>query len=162
MNQWTLPGVARGSAKVLLTLDTDLNWRIAGALIRLAGRTSTGRALVRLGGAAVGSAMAGAGVFGARESDDMRVVAGGFMAIMAGLGCRFEAGRQSADEVEVFMLACPGKLDTPQTCLAGMEADRAVVRRLGGDLRIEETLLTGAPRCRLRVVRRRDGCARRP
>ncbi|MFH1539661.1 MAG: hypothetical protein ABIH66_11935 [bacterium] len=128
-------------------------WKVLGRVINATTRTPAGEFLVTQSSKLAGAAVAGMGLYGIQKSGDVRQVAEDFARVMGEFGWDFEFGNSTEDEVEIFMLDCPGKLEGEEACLAGMEADVELVRRLGAKLEIHETIATGADRCRLTVVR---------
>ena len=106
-------------------------------------------------GRVVGRALVSARAFGVRPADDVPGVTAAWLRVLRALRCRFEVSEVSEDRVVVNMFACPAGLsvrDGRRACHAGMEADRRIVERLGGELIIGETIATGAPTCTLTVV----------
>ncbi len=140
----------------LLTLDTDMLWRLAGLYVRLSGKTSAGRFVMKQVGTLSGAAIARAGLFEVERMEEPEDVMGEWTKVLEELGCNFEPGEAAEDGAELFMLECPAGLtesDGRAACLAGMSADLELVKRLGGELIIGETIATGEDRCHLRVVR---------
>lgn len=81
-----------------------------------------------------------------------RTSAGEWLKMLAAVGVEYEVGRVEKDRVEVFLLKCPFGLTEANgrpACDAGMATDRGVVRGLGGELEIGETIATGADKCHL-------------
>ncbi|MEW6201747.1 MAG: hypothetical protein AB1546_07220 [bacterium] len=139
----------------LLTRDTERMWKAMGAVVRLAGRTEVGRSLLREAGRAAGAVIAETGMFGVGRGGDAVEVTSEWLKVLAAVGCEYEIGKAGRDEVEVFVLECPAGLsaeDGREVCDAGMSADCELVRRLGGELIIGDTIATGADCCHL-VVR---------
>lgn len=147
-------------AERLLTRDTDLLWRTVGPLVRLAGKTAAGRLLMSRVGKLSGMIIANTGMFGMEKMEEPADVMREWTKVLDDLGCNYELGGAGEDEAELFMIECPAGLtesDGREVCLMGMSADRELVRRLGGELVIGETIASGADRCCLKVVRATGG-----
>lgn len=144
-----------GPVERLLMRDTDLLWRMIGPMVRLAGKTSAGRFVMEQTGKLAGTILAKREMFGMMEAEEPADVVSEWLKVLEGLGCEYEVGKVGKDEVEVFILDCPAGLEGrgEEVCDSGMSADRELVRRLGGELVIGETIATGAEKCHLRVVR---------
>lgn len=120
--------------------------------------------MLRATGTIVGTVVGGA-LARSRRPRDARDVAAPWISLLHALACRHEVAVFEADRVEVHMLACPvglGPREGREACLAGMRADRVVVRRLGGRLVIGGTIGSGAGLCHLTVLCERGGGRRRP
>jgi len=144
----------------LLTRDTELLWRCVGPLVRLAGKTSAGRFLMSRIGNLTGAIIANTGMFGMEKMEIPADVVSEWTKVLDALGCDYELGEQGEDEAELFMLECPAGLserDGREVCVMGMSADTELVKQLGGELVIGETIGSGADRCHLKVVRRGAG-----
>lgn len=147
-------------AERLLTRDTDLLWRMIGAAVRTAGRTSAGRFLMDGAGKLAGAVIAKTGMFGVEKAADPADVVSEWAKVLDAVNCKYELGAASADVAELFVLECPAGLagtGNREVCLAGMSADSELVRRLGGELVIGETIASGADRCHLKIVRKGTG-----
>ncbi|MFH1538223.1 MAG: hypothetical protein ABIH66_04640 [bacterium] len=145
-----------GPVETILMRDTDMLWRIIGPMVRLAGKTSAGRFVMEQTGKLAGTVLAKREMFGMEKAEEPADVVSEWLKVLEGLGCEYEVGKVGKDEVEVFILDCPAGLsekDGRETCDSGMSADRELVRRLGGELVIGETIATGAEKCHLKVVR---------
>ena len=140
----------------LLTLDTDLLWRLVRPYVRLSGKTSVGRFLMEKVGTLSGAVIARTGLFEVERMEEPEDVMSEWTKVLEELGCNYELGEADDVGVELFMLECPACLtedDGREVCLAGMSADLELVKRLGGELIIGETIASGADRCHLKVVR---------
>lgn len=146
----------RSAVEKLLMRDTELLWRTVGPLVRLAGRTSAGRFMMSRVGKLSGMIVAKTEMFGMKKMETPEDIVSEWTKVLDDLGCDYELGEQGEDEAELFMLECPAGLtesDGGKVCLMGMSADTELVKRLGGELVIGETIATGADRCHLKVVR---------
>ena len=138
----------------LLTRDPQMLWKVAGTMVRLAGKTSAGRSLLQNVGKVTGALIAKTGMFGVKKGKDAMEVVNEWLKVLTAVGCEFEIGRSTKNEVEIFILDCPAGLctdDGREVCNAGMSADRELVRRLGGELIIGDTIASGATHCHLTV-----------
>ena len=136
---------------------SDGVWRRVGRTVRMLGKTKVGRGLLVLNGRMAGNFIVGTGLFNVKKSDNIHDATSNWLKVLSAVGCEYEIGEVTDDFVEVRILKCLAGLTTKngrRVCQAGMEADRTVVRKLGGKLEIGETIATGAPKCILRVVKK--------
>jgi len=68
------------------------------------------------------------------------------------MGFKVELSYEQPDHFEFFVLECPYGFKHPDhqgVCDAAMDMDRVMFRLCGGDLRVQETIPGGAPKCRV-------------
>lgn len=89
---------------------------------------------------------------GLKRSDNLPGVKATLVESCRKMGFKMELSGEKPDQFEFFVLECPYGYHRPEqqgVCDAAMDMDRVMFRLCGGDLRVEETIPGGAPKCRI-------------
>jgi len=95
---------------------------------------------------------------GMRPTDSITATREQLAAAGQDMGFPFEFSEPDGDEFILELPYCPyGFVDASQekACDTAMDMDRFMLKLCGAELTVQETILQGAPKCRMRVRQRR-------